>query len=369
LRCCEETETFVDLVLGPVLPKSMIVIGKWDYLPGRPIKSKHHHIRTDCSDYGVAELARLRFLCGTGLFYSAEQYLRTVNGAKEIDAPDRKGKTPLYYVLERAKLFKSEDEVASFIGILLRNGAKPNVKPYNVATLLVLALQEQLDRCAEALITGGADVNESGYGGDPLRVLMQRKPDALEKVKWLLSKGAVPLKHTPRLVRFLWPGFFESLACCALDQAAGNASPEMVELLLAYVKPKELNERDSEQLIREAMKQRKFSNLKVILAAPQIRRVMTEELVSLVRTQLAGPDPGTPEGEESSESQSQSDGDGLPGAEVEEMMATLEQLGADIEHRRVVDLVAKTVTVSVLVAVTGVVWYKYVFRWMKRRND
>ncbi|KAM0553252.1 hypothetical protein ACHAPJ_007541 [Fusarium lateritium] len=335
-RLAEEHGMAVDFLLSSPIPHGMIVTGKWEYLPGRPIQSEHHRLRTDCSDYGT----RLRLLCGSGLFCTAEHYIKTEEGAKEVNAGDRLGKTPLYYVFERAKLFKSDEQMADFARFLLQYGADPNIRPdlwYD--TLLEVTLRKHLDHSAECLIEGGAKINLKDNRGDPLTVLVARKPEDLDRVRWLLDKGARPVTHAPLWARFLLPALFGGLGTCALGEAARVASPQMVELLFEYVKTKAVGARDVEELVREAIGGKKYANLGVILATRQVRRVITGDVITLVRQMLTELDQQQPK--ESSEAGSQGAGRNPQEKDGKKIAGLVEELSKNAVRRRLVGMIRR----------------------------
>ncbi|KAJ4256196.1 hypothetical protein NW762_009274 [Fusarium torreyae] len=321
-RLSEEHGMAMDFLLSSPIPRAMIVTGKWEHLPGRPIQSEHHRLRTDCSDYSTAQLSRLRFLCGSGLFCTAEHYIKTEERAREVNIGDRSGKTPLYYVFERAKLFKSDEQMAGFARL-----------PSNTALILTSGL------ICECLIESGANINLKDNRGDPLTVLVTRKPEDLDRVKWLLGKGARPVTHAPLWARCLLPALFGGLGTCALGEAARVASPQMVELLFEYVKTKTIRARNVEELVREVIDGKKYANLGVILAARQVRRVITGGVITLVRQMLMELD--QQQAEESSEAGSKGNGMNPQEEDIKRIAELVEELGKNAVRRRFVGMIRR----------------------------
>ncbi|KAE8136587.1 hypothetical protein BDV38DRAFT_283799 [Aspergillus pseudotamarii] len=284
-RSAEASGMTVDFLLSSPLTKTTGLVGQWGCLPGSPTALDHIGIRTDCSHYAT----RLHFLCGEGLFRTTEDYLQgTPITVESLEARDRQGKTPLYYALRRARLFKSDSELANFAGVLIQHGANPNMKTHGEETLLVVAVQGKLRECINVLIKAGADVNMPGeWDKTPLEEAVGEGSKDLEIIKLLLHYGANPVRrgrlYWLRHVHDMFRGFYG----CALSDSVFISSPAVIELLLRHVLPNQLEAKDAEQLIETALERGRYDCLIVFLTSSPTRKAMTMKSIASLRQSLA----------------------------------------------------------------------------------
>lgn len=290
-RSAEDSGMSLGFLLSSPLPGTVALVGRWSELPGSPTKMAHHEIRNECSNY----ISLLHFLCGEGLLSTAAQYLESFKIAADIiDAHDPRGKTPMFYAVRRARLFKSDKELAKFIPTLIKNGADPNARTNTKESLLLVAVQHEMIACIKALIEAGAEVNTPGGTQDQtsLERAVGEGLKNLDIIKLLLSKHAKPARRYPwqasaffmrHLLKLPISDGFEQ---CALSKSVLISAPAVVDLLLNHVTPKDLRTKGAEQLIDAAFGRGRYDVLIVLFNSPAVRGVLTKKSIAAAELQL-----------------------------------------------------------------------------------
>lgn len=98
------------------------------------------------------------------------------------------------------------------------------------------------------------------------------------------SQERKPSHTRSSLARFLLPAFFGGLGGCTMREAVRVSSPRMVQMPSKHVKRRYLQAKDAEEPVQDG---KKYGIPGVILAARQVRRAVTEGIVTLVRDMLA----------------------------------------------------------------------------------
>ncbi len=105
-----------------------------------------------------------------------------MKGVENIDIPDAKGKTPLFYCIEA----KDEKKVA----LLIKGKVSLDKMDNKRNTPLLLAIQLGLLSCVKLLVEGGADINETGMMSKVTPLLLSVVARHHEISRYLLFKGA-----------------------------------------------------------------------------------------------------------------------------------------------------------------------------------
>ncbi|KAJ6099711.1 hypothetical protein N7467_001246 [Penicillium canescens] len=285
-RAVEDCNMPVKFLLTSPFTEVTALVGQWGMLPGRRVELDHRGIRSDCSHY----VSLLHFLCGEGLLRTAEFYLKqTALGHEALDTLDRRGQSPLYYVLRRARLFRSDGQMAHLARALLEHGANPNLKTLKHESLLSVAVQGRLFECVTALVESGANVNMPGdYGKTPLDEAVSVGSENLKIITLLLSRRAQPARHGGlHWLCHIFSIFGGLQSSCALYRSMSISSPEVIELLLTHVPPYLLDARDVEQLFGAVLERGRYDCLTVMLKSPRIQNVVTLPIIGSLRQSLA----------------------------------------------------------------------------------